>query len=162
MQQTSKYLTFILGNEEYAIGILKVKEIIGMIPITHIPGTSPYVRGVINLRGRVFPVIDLRIKFGLGQVDYTHRTCIVMAEIDAGDSKVLVGIIVDTVSEVINISQQDIEDPPSIGTPLAQDFILGMAQTGTGVKIIVNIDKLVTRSEICIVDQERRENSIKE
>ena len=151
---TSKFLTFILDNEEYAISILKVKEIIGMIPITPIPGTLAYVRGVINLRGQVLPVIDLRIKFGLHQIPYTERTCIIMVEIDTGDGVVLSGIIVDTVSEVLSIDENAIEEPPTLGTPLSAQFISGMAQTQTGVKIILNIDQLADQDELSITSRE--------
>ena len=109
---------------------------------------------MVNLRGQVLPVIDLRIKFGLKSVPYSDRTCIIMVEIDTGDSVVLAGIIVDTVSEVLSIAGNAIEDPPALGTPLSADFISGMAQTETGVKIILNIDQLADRDELPITGEE--------
>ena len=98
-----KYLTFSLAGEEYGIGILKVKEIIGMMPITIVPQTPPYIKGVINLRGKVIPVIDLRFKFLMNAADYTERTCIIVVEITAAGRTILMGIVVDSVSEVLNI-----------------------------------------------------------
>ena len=98
-----KYLTFTLAEEEYGIGILKVKEIIGIVPITTVPCTPDYMKGVINLRGKVIPVVDLRLKFGMEAMDYTERTCIIVVDIDVENKKIQMGIVVDSVSEVMNI-----------------------------------------------------------
>ena len=106
----AKYLTFTLNKEEYGIGILKVKEIIGMMPITPVPQTPEYVKGVINLRGKVIPVIDLRLRFGMERVHYDERTCIVVVEAEAGGGRALIGIVVDSVSEVLNIRGESIEE----------------------------------------------------
>jgi purine-binding chemotaxis protein CheW len=108
-KKEGKYLTFTLADEEYGIGILKIREIIGMMPITTIPQTPQFVKGVINLRGKVIPIIDLRQKFGMESIDYTDRTCIIVVEIDGTVGNVQIGIVVDSVSEVLNIKKEDIE-----------------------------------------------------
>ena len=138
-----KYLTFSLAGEEYGIGILKVREIIGMMSITPVPQTPEFVKGVINLRGKVIPVIDLRLRFGLMARDYTERTCIIVVEIHGETGAVPMGIVVDAVSEVLNIRGADIENTPAFGVKLNTDFILGMAKTGGGVKILLDIDKVL-------------------
>ncbi len=146
--KTGKYLTFTLEREEYGIGILKVKEIIGMMPITSVPRTPDFVKGVINLRGKVIPVIDLRSKFQMESISYTERTCIIVVEIDSKKDTVLIGIVVDAVSEVLNIQEEDIEKTPAFGTKLNTEYILGMAKMGGSVKILLNIDKVLSADEI--------------
>ena len=111
-----KYLTFALAGEEYGIGILKVKEIIGLMPITTVPQTPGYVKGVINLRGKVIPVADLRLKFGMEAMEYNERTCIIVVEVKGASQTILMGIVVDSVSEVLNIKGTDIEDTPNFGS----------------------------------------------
>ena len=148
-----KYLTFALANEEYGIGILKVKEIIGMMPITSVPQTPGFVRGVINLRGKVIPVVDLRLKFGMEEMEYTERTCIIVVEIASEAGLVLIGIVVDAVSEVLNIKGEDIEDTPTFGAKLDTDYILGMAKMEGGVKILLDIDRVLSEEEIAILDK---------
>jgi purine-binding chemotaxis protein CheW len=138
-----KYLTFSLAGEEYGIGILKVREIIGMMSITPVPQTPEFVKGVINLRGKVIPVIDLRLRFGLDAASYTERTCIIVVEIHGETGSVPMGIVVDAVSEVLNIRGTDIENTPSFGVKLNTDFILGMAKTEVGVKILLDIDRVL-------------------
>lgn len=138
-----KYLTFSLASEEYGIGILKVREIIGMMSITPVPQTPEFVKGVINLRGKVIPVIDLRLRFGLDATSYTERTCIIVVEIHGESGSVPMGIVVDAVSEVLNIRGADIENTPTFGVKLNTDFILGMAKTEGGVKILLDIDKVL-------------------
>ncbi len=155
--EAGKYLTFTLAKEEYGIGILKVKEIIGMIPITNVPRTPAFVKGVINLRGKVLPVVDLRLKFNMGEIPYTERTCIIVVEIDTDDEMVLIGIVVDAVSEVLSIAAEAIEDPPAFGASLSTDYILGMAKTDSGVKIILNIDKVLNQADISLVKEKTRE-----
>lgn len=148
-----KYLTFTLADEEYGIGILKIKEIIGMMPFTAVPQTPHYVKGVINLRGKVIPVMDLRLRFGMEAIDYTDRTCIIVVEITGESSNVMIGIVVDTVSEVLNIKSEDIEDTPAFGTTLDTDYILGMAKTEGGVKILLDIDKVLRADEIAMLSE---------
>lgn len=148
-----KYLTFSLAGEEYGIGILKVKEIIGMMPITQVPRTPGYVKGVINLRGKVIPVADLRLKFDIEEMAYTERTCIIVVEIREGLGTVLMGIVVDSVSEVLNIKSGEIEDTPAFGTQMDTDYILGMAKTGGGVKILLDIDKVFGGEEMADLEK---------
>ena len=143
-----KYLTFSLEQEEYGISILKVKEIIGMMPITPVPQTPEYVKGVINLRGKVIPVSDLRMKFGMDQMEYTERTCIIVVEIAQETKKIATGIVVDSVSEVLNIKSSEIEDTPNFGSRLNTEYILGMAKSGHNVKILLDIDKVLSREEM--------------
>jgi purine-binding chemotaxis protein CheW len=140
LARESKYLTFSLANEEYGIGILKVKEILGMMAITAIPQAPEFVKGVINLRGKVIPVIDLRGRFGMETINYTDRTCIIVVEIVRGGSPVSMGIVVDAVSEVLNIKATEIENTPTFGVKLNTDFILGMAKINNDVKILLDID----------------------
>jgi len=147
-----KYLTFSLAGEEYGIGILKVKEIIGMMPITIVPQTPPYIKGVINLRGKVIPVIDLRLKFLMTAADYTERTCIIVVEIAAAGRTVLMGILVDSVSEVLNIKGADIEETPAFGTRLNTEFILGLAKVNGGIKILLDIDQVLSIEELKAVE----------
>jgi len=139
-----KYLTFGLAREEYGIGILKVKEIIGMMAVTAIPQTPAFIKGVVNLRGKVIPVIDLRLKFGMESIEYTDRTCIIVVEIRGKERKIQMGIVVDSVSEVLNIKPGEIEDTPVFGTEVDTDYILGMAKAGGGVKILLDIDRVLS------------------
>ncbi|WP_435549303.1 chemotaxis protein CheW [Desulfobacterium sp. N47] len=148
-----KYLTFALANEEYGISILKIKEIIGMMPITPVPQTPEFVKGVINLRGKVIPVIDLRLRFGMSKIDYTERTCIVVVEISGESETVMIGIVVDSVSEVLNIKADDIEETPTFGTKLKTDYILGMAKFEGGIKILLDIDKVLSRDEVAMIEK---------
>ena len=143
-----KYLTFTLANEEYGIGILKIKEIIGMMAITTVPQTPEFVKGVINLRGKVIPVVDLRLRFGMGEIDYTERTCIIVVEIESQTGLVLIGIVVDSVSEVLNIKGEEIEDAPSFGAKLNTEWIRGIAKTEGGVKILLDIDRVLRSEDI--------------
>ena len=147
-EREGKYLTFTLAEEEYGIGILKIKEIIGMLPITSVPQTPEFVKGVINLRGKVIPVIDLRLRFGMGEIDYTERTCIIVVEIDSQAGTVLIGIVVDSVSEVLNVKGDDIADTPTFGANLNTEYILGMAKMEGGVKILLHIDQVLSAEEL--------------
>ncbi|HQL53921.1 MAG TPA: chemotaxis protein CheW, partial [Phycisphaerae bacterium] len=130
-----KYLTFSLAAEEYGLEILKVREIIGIMDITAMPQMPPYVKGVINLRGKVIPVIDLRTKFGLESAEYTEQTCIVVVDVGS-----LVGVIVDTVQEVLDIDGTQIDPPPPLGASVDTTFIMGMGKVKDDVKILLDID----------------------
>ena len=147
-----KYLTFSLAEEEYGIGILKIKEIIGMMAITTVPQTPDFVKGVINLRGKVIPVMDLRLRFGMDLIDYNERTCIIVVEIASETGTIQIGIVVDSVSEVLNIKVDDIEDTPTFGAKLNTEYILGMAKIEGGVKILLDIDKVLNNEEIMIFE----------
>jgi purine-binding chemotaxis protein CheW len=148
-----KYLTFSLEGEEYGIGILKIKEIIGMMEITPVPKTPGFVKGVINLRGKVIPVIDLRIRFGMPQDEYSERTCIIVVEVEGQFGTILMGIVVDAVSEVMNIKGEDIEPTPNFGTKLSTEYILGMAKTDSKVRILLDIDKVLNNAEIMALEK---------
>jgi len=143
-----KYLIFNLGDERYGVGILDVREIIGMMPITKMPRMPGALKGVINLRGRVIPVLDMRVKFGMEAREYTPRTCIVISEVSGLSGSTLVGGIVDSVSEVFQIKEADIEDSPNFGGDFSGEFILGMAKTEKGVIILLEIDRIMHASEV--------------
>jgi purine-binding chemotaxis protein CheW len=143
-----KYLTFALASEEYGLEILKVREIIGYMDITAVPQTPDYVKGVINLRGQVIPVIDLRAKFGMDTTDVTEETCIIVVEIAQDGRKFNTGIVVDHVQEVLDIAADSIEPAPQFGSTVNTDFILGMGKIGDTVKILLDIDKVLTIDDI--------------
>jgi len=147
LDKDGKYLTFALANEEYGLEILKVREIIGYINVTAVPQTPHYVKGVINLRGQVIPVVDLRAKFGMETADITDETCIIVVEIAQGKHKFNTGIVVDCVQEVLDIAGTDIEDPPQFGAAVETNFILGMGKIGDTVKILLDIDRVLGDAE---------------
>jgi len=146
-ENEGKYLTFQLAEEGYGIGILKVREIIGLLPITCLPRTPVFVRGVINLRGKVIPVVDLRQKFGLKVADDTSQTCIIVVDVAGSFGNIQIGILVDSVSEVLDIKGEEIEEPPAFGSSVDTAFILGMAKAKGSVKILLNIEKVLSQSE---------------
>ncbi len=152
VEKEGKYLTFSLANEEFGIGILKIREIIGMMSITTVPQTPEFVKGVVNLRGKVIPVIDLRLRFGMETVDYNERTCIIVVEIEAEKGNVTIGVVVDSVSEVLNIGAEDIEETPSFGTNLNTSYILGMAKAEGSVKILLDIDRILSNEETAALE----------
>lgn len=144
LARPGKFLTFFLSGEEYGLEILKVHEIIGMLPITRVPQTPVFLKGVINLRGKVIPVVDLRLKFGMPAAETTSETCIVVMHIRTLE----VGVIVDRVSEVIDIREGEIEPPPSFGTAFNTDLILGIGKTQERVRILLNIDRVLLTGEL--------------
>lgn len=146
--KAGKYLTFKLAAEDYGLEILKVQEIIKMMEITKVPRTPHFVRGVINLRGKVIPVVDLRLKFGMSEMETTDKTCVIVVQVARGGGIVTMGIIVDEVSEVLDIAAEDIEPSPSFGTTVDTRFILGMAKTKGSVKILLDIDKVLSGDEL--------------
>ncbi len=146
-EHTSKYLTFVLGEEEYGLEILKVREIIGIMEITSVPQTPEFIKGVINLRGKVIPVVDLRRKFGMETAEYTEETCIIVVDIAASS----MGILVDTVSEVLDIPQESIEPPPSFGSSINTEFILGMGKIKGKVKILLDINKVLSTTNLTTI-----------
>jgi purine-binding chemotaxis protein CheW len=146
-----KYLTFNLAGEEYGIGILMIKEIIGMMPITAVPQTPAFIKGVVNLRGKVIPVMDLRLRFGMPEIAYNERTCIIVVEIPGQSGTIQIGVVVDAVSEVLNIKGEDIEGPPSFGARLNTEMILGMAKTGGGIKILLDIHRVLNSDEASLL-----------
>jgi purine-binding chemotaxis protein CheW len=142
--RAGKYLTFVLAQESYGLEILKVREIIGLMSITAVPRTPGFVKGVINLRGKVIPVVDLRLKFGMPEAAHTEETCIIVVQVGS----IEMGILVDKVSEVLNIQGQDIEDAPSFGAEVNTDFILGMGKANGKVTILLSIDKVLASSDM--------------
>ncbi len=145
--QEGKYLTFGLASEEYGLEILRVREIIGIMDITMVPQTPEYIKGVINLRGKVIPVVDLRTKFGMETTEYNRETCIIVVDVDS----VLMGIIVDTVSEVLDIQKEEIEPPPSFGAKLSTDFIMGIGKIKDKVVILLDVEQVLTLEEMSVV-----------
>ena len=148
MEQENKLLQFELAGEFYGVDILKVREINGMMDITAVPQTPIFMKGLINLRGKVVPVIDLRLKFGLPESDYDERTSIIVIEFKSIHGQVQMGIVVDTVSEVINIPAANIEPAPNFGVGLKSEYIRGMAKTKDKVIIILDIDLILTDEEL--------------
>jgi purine-binding chemotaxis protein CheW len=143
-----KYLTFQLANEEFGIRVLKVREIMGLQDITAVPQTPAHIKGVINLRGKVIPVIDLRLKFSMPPAVYTQRTCIVVTQIQGDNGPILMGTIVDGVSEVLNLTGAEIEDTPDFGEDVAGRYLLGMAKVKGKVKILLDIDRVLSAQEL--------------
>ncbi len=145
--RAGKYLTFFLANEEYGLEILKVSEIIGMQPITRVPRMPEFVRGVINLRGKVIPITDLRSKFGM-EHDGTEDSCIIVVQMRG----IQTGIVVDRVSEVVAIAEADIEDAPSFGAGIRTEFLLGIGKSGGRVRLLLDIDRVLASSEIAALE----------
>lgn len=143
-----KFLTFILNNEVYGIEILKAREIIGLMDITTVPQTPDYMKGVINLRGKVIPVIDLRLKFTMQEEQYTKETCVIIVAVN----NTSIGIIVDSVSEVTNINGEEIEDAPSFGQGIDTNFIMGLGKVKDKIIILLDIDTVLSAEELDIVD----------
>ena len=143
-----KHLTFHLADEVYGVPILKVQEIIGIKELTKVPKVPPYIKGVLNLRGKVMPVIDLRRIFEMEDVEASRDTCIIVVQVQRGETSVILGVIVDKVSEVLEIGAEEIEPAPSFGTQVDTHFILGMAKTKDSVKILLDIDKIVSEGEM--------------
>ena len=148
---TEKYLTFQLAEEEYGLEILKVHEIIGLMNITHVPKMPDFVKGVINLRGKIIPVVDIRLKFGMDFNNYNERTCIIVVQIYAERGMIVMGIIVDKVLEVLDISPDQIEDTPVFGTNVNTEFILGVGKVGQRVVMLLDIDKVLSADELMTV-----------
>jgi purine-binding chemotaxis protein CheW len=139
----AQYLTFRLGGEEYAVGILQVREILRFEEITRVPAAPPSIRGVLNLRGAVVPVVDLALKFGLPETVVTPRTCIVIVEVEMEGEATVMGVLADAVSQVIELGPGDVEPPPSFGTRVRIDFLKGMARQGTRFALLLDIDRLL-------------------
>ncbi len=146
--EQKQYLTFLLANEEYAIGILKVKEIIEYDTVTTVPKTPKWVRGVINLRGAVVPVVDLAIKFGLELKPVTKTTCIVIVETQFESQNTTIGILVDAVSQVMELATEDLQPVPEFGTRVKVDYLLGMAQLGKKFALLLDVDKVLSTDEL--------------
>ena len=147
-ERAGKYLVFQLGREEFGIRVLKVREIMGVQDITAVPQQPAHVKGVINLRGKVIPVVDLRLKFGMQSVEFSQRTCIIVVQLQRGVNSVLTGMVVDGVAEVLNLAAGDIEDTPDFGHGSATPYLLGMAKVKGKVKILLDIDEVMNTQEL--------------
>lgn len=147
-ENSGKYLIFQLADEEFGIKVLKVREIMGVQEITAVPQTPAFVKGVINLRGKVIPVVDLRLKFSLPEIEYTQRTCIIVVQAERENGAVLMGIVVDGVAEVLNLAASDIEDTPDFGNGADASYLLGMAKVKGRVKILLDIDQVLAGHEL--------------
>jgi purine-binding chemotaxis protein CheW len=148
-QLAGKYLTFALDDEEYGLEILKVREIMGVMDVTHVPQTMPFVLGVINLRGKVIPVLDLRLKFGLPYREPNERTCTIVVEVEGpAGNRLLMGIVVDQVREVVAVRGEDIDLTPSFGVELDTNYILGLAKVEDKVKILLDIDRIFGEGQL--------------
>jgi purine-binding chemotaxis protein CheW len=150
--RAGKYLVFCLGEEEFGIQVQKVREIMGVLDITQVPQTPPHVKGVINLRGKVIPVIDLRLKFSMPSMEYTHLTCIIVVQVAGDDGPVIMGIVVDGVAEVLQVAGSEIEDTPNFGKEVEVPYVMGMAKIKDKVKILLNIDQVMTARELVAFD----------
>ena len=151
--KAGKYLTFKLADEDYGLSLLKVREIIGMMPITSVPRTPDFIKGVINLRGKVIPVTDLRRRFDMPEIGYTDRTCIIVVEIQTAESTLQMGIVVDAVTEVLPVREEEIEPAPEFGASVDTRYILGMANMEGAVKILLDIDRVLTTEEIAEIEK---------
>jgi purine-binding chemotaxis protein CheW len=155
----ARFLSFTLDREQYCLSIANVKEIMGLIEITRIPQTPPFIRGVINLRGKIIPVIDLRLKFGLPERGYDERTCIIVVEFAYEGEPTLMGIIVDTTHEVINIPEEKISRMPYINAKIKSEYIRGVAETGDSIKIVLDIARVLSDEEFVLLkDVEAKAN----
>ncbi|BDG07980.1 chemotaxis protein CheW [Anaeromyxobacter paludicola] len=153
-QLGGKYMTFKLAEEEYGLEILKVREIIGFMEVTRVPRTPEFIRGVINLRGKVIPVIDLRLKFAMPRTEATDQTVIIVVQCQLGDKQLTMGILVDQVLEVLSIDGPQIEPPPSFGTSAVDtEFILGVGKAEKRVIFLLDIDKVLSTEEAKAVAQ---------
>src|SRR5215471_11204772 len=148
-----QYLTFLLADEEYAISILRVKEIIGYDTVTSVPKTPKWIRGVINLRGNVVPVVDLAVRFGLGERPVTKTSCIIIVEWQLRNQNTLMGVMADAVSQVMDISAGDIQAVPDFGTRVKVDYLHGMAQLGKKFALLLDIDKVLSADEMLNLQQ---------
>lgn len=157
LDRAGQYLTFSIGPEVYGIEILKVQEIIGMMPVTKVPRTPDFVRGVINLRGKVIPVIELRKKFEMEQREDTSMTCIIVVQVATSTQSITMGIIVDEVAEVVAIAKEQIEPAPQFGAGVRTEFILGIGKIGSKVVILLDVDKVLSWSELATIDDAAKE-----
>ena len=151
VEQVSQYLTFRLGEEVFALEISQVREVLDYTPVTRVPRMPAFMRGVINLRGSVVPVVDLRLKFGMAATERTVNTCIIIAEVVVGGERTQLGALADSVQEVIDLEPGQIEPAPRIGTSLDAAFIRGMGKRDERFVIILDIDKVFSGAELALV-----------
>ncbi|HLL00156.1 MAG TPA: chemotaxis protein CheW [Myxococcaceae bacterium] len=145
---STQYLSFFLAGEEFALGILQVKEIVEFDTVTRVPGSPPWVRGVTNLRGSVLPVIDLAVKFGLPPCTVTRRSCTVVVELTAQDERVVMGVLVDSIGQVLEFSSTEVEQPPAFGSPLGGEYLVGMGRSGKKFVLLLDIGRVLSGHEL--------------
>ena len=150
VRDSTQYLSFLLGGEAYAIGILHVREILEYQPPTRVPQTPPSIRGVINLRGKVIPIVDLALKFGLPPTEATKRTCTIVVETSIGGEIAVMGVLADSVNEVIDLVDSDIEAPPAFGTRVKVDYLRGMGRAGQKFILLLDIDRILSAEETAV------------
>jgi len=160
--RAGKYLTFQLDDEEFGIDIMLVKTIIGLMDITKVPKMPGYVRGVINLRGMIIPVVDLRLKFGMKMAENTRETTIIVVEVKFESRQEQIGVLVDRVSEVLDITEDDIEDAPTLGASLETNFIIGMAKTKKRVISLLSIDRVLSMQDIIKLGELSQSSNLQE
>lgn len=153
----SQYLTFVVAGEEYAIPILRVREIIEYSRVTRVPSMPPYIRGVINLRGSVVPVIDLAVKFGLAESGVTRTSCIVVVEVTSGGEQLVMGVIADAVRQVVDLTRDDVQEPPAFGVHGRVDFLLGMGVVDEKFVLLLDIDRVLSTADILAAVDAREE-----
>ena len=153
--EPTQFLTFLLGEESYAVGILRVREIIEYDTVTRVPNMPHSIRGVINLRGAVVPVVDLAVRFGLRDCRVTKRTCVIIVEVEVGDEKLVIGLMADAVSQVIDLPPSDIEPPPGFGTKVRVDFLKGLGKIGNKFVLILDLDRALSNSDLLSVAEAR-------
>jgi purine-binding chemotaxis protein CheW len=146
--EVPQYLTFTIAEEEYAVGILRVREIIQYEDVTKVPMTPPWIRGVMNLRGAVVPVVDLAVKFGLPESAVARTTCVVIVEVDLSGQATVMGIVADSVNQVIDLPESAVEPPPAFGTRVRVDYLVGMGKVGKGFVLILDIDRVLSTDEL--------------
>jgi len=147
----ARYMSFMLDSESYCIDILKVKELMGMTAITPLPRTPQFIRGVINLRGKIIPIIDLRLKFGLTFTEYTKRTCIIVVELAYSGETILMGLVVDSIQDVVSIPEDKLSKLPYVNSRIKSEYIKGVADTSDGMKIVLDVLKVLSDDEIAVV-----------
>ena len=147
-RQSSQYLTFSIAGEPYAAGVTHVREIVGYDAPTQVPGTPPWIRGVVNLRGLVVPVVDLAVKFGRASTEITRRTCVIIVELQLGTDVVTMGVLADAVSQVIELTPADIQPPPAFGMNVRVDYLLGLVTTESTFALLVDLERVLTAEEV--------------
>lgn len=152
-----RYLSFFLGSEQYCIDILHIKEIMALVDITPVPQTPDFIKGVINLRGQIIPIIDLRLKFDMPEKENKKRTCIVVVELNYNEKLTYMGIIVDTIKEVVSIAKENISSVPYINAKIKSEYIKGIAEINDSIKIVLDITKILTSSEFVLVSELEQE-----
>lgn len=151
--QNGQYLTFTLEGEQFGVDIAKVREVLEFDTVTKIPRTPEFMRGVINIRGSVVPVLDLKMKFGMGYTEKSVNTCVIITEIDVGGSEVVIGAMADAVQEVFDISAEQIEPPPKVGSSIDTSFMRGMGKKGDEFLILLDVDKVFSEQDIAAVSE---------